>query len=38
MKRFVYGTTNKTMVTPEDKVTSYTNGIQASHASYTLNR
>jgi hypothetical protein len=38
MKRFVYGITGKAMVTTEDKITAYETWLQASHASYTLDR
>ena len=38
MKRFINGITSKSMVTTEDKVTTYETWLQASHASYTLDR
>jgi len=38
MKRFVNDITSKYMVTTEDKVTAYETCLQASPASYTLDR
>ena len=38
MKRFSIGLTSKSMVTTEEKITAYETWLQASHASYTLDR
>jgi len=38
MKRFVNGSTSKSMVTTEDKVAAYETWSYDSHASYTLDR
>ena len=38
MKRFVHGLTSKAMVTTEERVTAHETWLQASHASYTLDR
>jgi len=38
MKRFVFGLTSKSMVTTADRIAAYETWLQASHASYTLDR